>query len=137
MLIDAISAELPALRREAEARMVDAVEFRSMGSTTWVDDAYEETPGDLLYAGPCEVQITDTVTTTGENVGEQLLVTERVTIKVPVSVTAISVNAVGTITDVGPQSDPSLVGRQYRVTGSHAKTFATARRLPCELVVST
>ena len=118
--------------------MVDTCTIAGKGSTTWNvgTNDYTETAGGAVYSGKCQVQVTDSITTSGETVGEQLVVTERVTIKIPVSADPVPINSVVTITAVDAASDSALVGRRYRVTGSHAATFKTARRLPCELVTS-
>lgn len=114
--------------------MVDTCVINKAGETTWVNGAYVETPGAQVYSGKCQIQVTDSINVQGENVGEQRITTERVTLKIPVSAPAVPINSVATITAVAPVSDPALVGRKYRVTGSHAATFKTARRLPVELV---
>ena len=126
------------MREQAEALMVDSCTISGKGSISWntATNDYDDAAGGAVYSGPCQVQVTDSITTSGETVGEQLVVTERVTIKIPVSADPVPINSVVTITAVADVSDSALVGRRYRVTGSHAKTFATSRRLPCELVTS-
>ena len=116
--------------------MTDTCTITSDDTTTTFDPntgTYTETPGTTIYTGKCRVQVTDSVTTTGENVGEQLVITERVTISIPVSADPVPINSVVTITAVADISTVA-VGAKYRVTGSHAATHKTARRLPCELV---
>ena len=136
-LVDAITAELPALRAQAESLMVDTCTITSGAATRTYDTntrTTTTTEGATIYSGKCRVQVTDSVTTTGENVGEQLVITERVTISIPVNAVPVPLNSVITITAVADISDPTLVDRKYRVTGSHAGTHKTARRLPCEQV---
>ena len=135
-LVDDVTAELPALRAQAEALMVDTCTITSGAASTSFDPntgTYTDAAGSTVYTGPCRVQITDSVTTSGENVGEQLVVTERVTISIPVSADPVPINSVVTITAVADISTVA-VGAKYRVTGSHAATHKTARRLPCEQV---
>ena len=137
-LFDAITAELPNMRERAEALMVDTCTITSGEASTTFDPntgTYTTTPGSTVYTGKCRVQVTDSVTTTGENVGEQLVITERVTISIPVSADPVPINSVVTITAVDDISTVA-VGAQYRVTGSHAGTHKTARRLPCEQVTA-
>lgn len=138
MLVDDVARELPRMRAEAEALMVDACSIGANRSVTFdVDtETYVSTPGTAIYSGPCQVQMVDSIGTEGETVGEQLVVTSKVVVKIPVSAPAIPVNFIVTITDTGEGSDPSLVGKDYKVSGVHAKTYATARRLPCELVTA-
>ena len=125
-------------RTFAESLMVDSILFAEPGTESFnsTTGTYTTTPGATIYDGPCQVQVTDSVTVTTENVGEQLAVTERVTIKLPISADPVPIDSVGTITAVGTGSDSALIGRQYRVTGSHAATFKTARRYPAELVTT-
>ena len=134
ILAEAITAELPGLRAAAEALMVDAITFAAPGAETFDPDTgeYVTTPGADLYAGPCQVQVTDAVAR-DVTAGEQEVVVERILVKIPWDAPQIPPGSVGTITAVGPGSG-SVVGRRYRVTGTHAKTYATAQRLPCELV---
>lgn len=124
-------------RAAAEQLMVDTIAFRANDGTTTYDpdtNEYVETEGTLLYSGPCQVQVSDTIPRDA-TVGEQQVVVERTIIKIPWDSVAIPVNAVGEITAVGDGSG-SVVGNRYRVTGAHAKTYNTARRLPCELVTT-
>lgn len=123
-------------RELAEALMVDTCTINAKGTREWVNDAYVNTPGAELYSGQCQVQVLDSVTVQTENVGEQLAVTERVMVKIPITAPSVAIDSVVTITAVDAASDSALVDRTYRVTGSHAKTYATARRLPCELVTT-
>ena len=134
-LLDAVKAELPAMRERAESLMVDTCTIAAPGSETFDPDTgeYVTTPGASLYSGPCQVQVAGP--SVGEAVvGEQQVALERIIVKIPVGSAATPPDSVVTITAVSDLSDPALVGRVFRVTGTHAKTFATARRLPCELV---
>ena len=123
-------------REAAEALMVDTISFADDDGTTTFNSTtgeYESTAGTVLYAGPCQVQVSGP-SVSEAIVGEQQLALERIIVKIPVGSDPVPVNSVGTITAVGDASDPGLVGKRYRVIGSHAKTYATARRLPCELI---
>lgn len=88
-----------------------------------------ETP---VYDGPCQVQVTDSLNAQTPDVGERQVTLLRTVVKVPVSATGIRVGHVVTITTVGAPSDPELVDREFRIEATHAKTYATARRLQCE-----
>lgn len=125
-------------REAAEALMVDTVTFTDDDGSTTFDPTtgqYVTTAGTVLYTGRCQVQVA-APNPRDITVGDQEIVAEQVIVKVPVSAPAIPLGSVGVITAVADISDPSLVGRRYRVTGSHAKTYATARRLPCELITT-
>ena len=135
MTLDAdVRERLPEFRQRAEALMADSCTIGEAGEQEYVDGAYVTTPGAAVYSGKCQVQVTDSVTMQGDTVGDVEVTLERVTIKIPVSAPSVPIDSIVTITAVSDVSDPALVGRTYRVTGSHAKTYATARRLPCVLV---
>lgn len=137
-LFDDIAGELPAMRARAETLMVDTIKFTvGGGAGTFAPETGTYTPGagTEVYSGKCQIQVGDAVPRDVSS-GDRPLVVERITVKIPVGSAAVPVGAVGEITAVGGISDPSLVGLVYRVTGSHAKTFATATRLPCELVTT-
>lgn len=124
-------------RAAAEQGMVDTCTIRANDGDTTYDpatNAYVETAGTLLYTGPCQVQVTDTIPQSA-NVGDQSVVVERIIVKIPWDAVAIPVSSVVEITAAGASSG-AVVGNRYRVTGSHDKTFATATRLPCESVTS-
>jgi hypothetical protein len=122
-------------RTAAESLMVDTIVFTDDDGGTTFDPntgTYTDTAGTVLYDGPCQVQVTGSSVSEAV-VGEQQLVVERIIVKIPWDAPDVPVNSVGTITAAGPSSG-SVVGRRYRVIGSHDKTFATATRLPVELV---
>lgn len=122
-------------RAAALELMVDTILFAHPGTETYDDTTgeYTTTPGATIYNGPCKVQVR-TGSPRDAAVGDTELVIDRLEIHVPVSAADIPPSSVGTITAVGDASDPSLVGNQYRVLGTHAASFKTARRLPVELV---
>lgn len=128
------SAAIEQGRAAAEQGMVDSILFAEPGTESFDPDTgeYVTTPGATIYDGPCQVQVTDTIPRDA-TVGEQQVVVERVIVKIPWDSVAVPVGSVGEITAVGDGSG-SVVGNRYRVTGSHAKTFNTARRLPCEVI---
>lgn len=124
-------------RAMAESLMVDSCTITALTEPEWdeeADDYADPAAGATLYTGPCRVQVTDSLTVQTETVGEQLVATQRVVVSIPVDSDPTPIGSVVTITAVADISDPSLVDQTYRVTGTHAKTHATARRLPCEQV---
>lgn len=132
-LNDAVTAALPGLRAEAEALMVDTVRFTvplSGGMFNPETGKYVWPHRRTIYWGRCQVQLPPAIPQ-NSSAGDQPLVVERVTIKIPVTAPEIPVGAIAKIVDVGDASDPGLIGTRFRVVGSHHKTFATARRLPC------
>lgn len=85
-----------------------------------------------VYSGPCQIQIAalaDAGTPDTEGGGATV---QQILVKVPVDVTAYRVGDLVTVT--AAILDDTLVGRDFRVTAIHGKTFATARRLQCEEV---
>lgn len=130
-------AELADMRDATETLMVDAVTFTANDAEPTFDPntgQYVEGTGTVLYAGACQVQAGGSPREAV--VGEQEVVIDRITIKVPVDAADIPPDSVGEITAVGAISDPSLVGNRYRVIGTHAESITTARHLPCELVTT-
>ena len=134
-LLADMSAHLPAMRAAAESLMVDTIRFAEPGTETFDPNTgtYVTTPGATIYEGPCKVQVRSG-SPRDVNVGEAEVVIDRLEIHVPYDAAYIPPSSVGEITAVGDHSDPSLVGNRYRVLGTHAATFKTARRLPVELV---
>ncbi len=135
MLAHDIAWALPELRAEAEARMVDTVLITRGGSRVWSSEIgdYVTLPGTVVYSGACEVQTTETVVQVTD-AGASDVVTRRLVVKVPMSVTGVRVDDVAEVTS--STLDPALAGARFRVTGNFAKTFATSRRLPVEELVT-
>ena len=132
-----IAAYLPSARDLAESLMVDTITFTDDDGTLTMDPdtgVYSSTAGSTLYSGKCQVQMA-APSVAESTVGEQVVVVERVIVKIPWDADPVPPNSVGVITAAGHGSG-SVVGNRYRVTGSHDKTFATATRLPCELVTT-
>lgn len=138
-LIDSITGALPGLRSEAEGRMVDActVSRGPYGPGTFDPDTgtYTEAIAALIYTGRCEVQVDGRLVGREIDAGETELTSMRLTVKLPVDTSAgVQINDQITITSSA--HDPGLVGKLFRVTALHNKTFATARRLQVEEVVA-
>ena len=135
-LVDDIRHALPLLRAEAEGRMVDACTITRAGSGDTTFDpntgTYTDAADTTIYTGRCEVQVSDGLNAQTSDVGGHLVTDMRVTVKVPMSVDGVWVGDVVTIT--ASELDPDLVGKTYRVLGTFAKSFATARRLQVEEV---
>lgn len=134
-LVDDILSTLPVLRTEAEKRMVDACTItRSGGEDTFDPNTgdYTAPAGSSVYAGKCEVQVTDGLNAREAEVGGTEITATRVTVKVPISVEGVREGDVVTVT--ASLLDPDLVGQQFQVLAGFAKTFATCRRLQVERV---
>lgn len=132
-LVDDITATLPLLRAEAEARMVDACTITRGGGAPVFDPdtgTYTDPAASTIYTGACEVQISDGLTARQTEAGGAELTVTRVTVKVPMSAEGVQVGDVVTIT--ASVHDPDLVGQEFTVVAGFAKTFGTARRLQVE-----
>lgn len=117
-------------RTAADARMVDACTLAHPGGDPTFDDGtYTPDPATTYYTGPCEVQLEGSIAQESEAGGAEVTF-ERLIVKVPISVEDAAINDVVTITD--SLLDPDLVGQVFTVTSTHAKSFATARRLQVE-----
>lgn len=137
MLVDDIVAALPGLRAEAEGRMVDACTITRGGGEETLDPdtgVYTTPAGSTVYTGKCEIQVTDSLNAQDADAGGEIATVLRLTLKVPVSVTGVRKDDVATVT--ASLLDPDLVGRAFRITSGHSKTFATARRLQVEEVTT-
>ncbi len=133
-----IAETLPLLRAEAEGRMVDACTITAAGEgdTTFDPDTgtYTDAADTTVYTGKCEVQISDGLTAEQSEAGGTQIGVVRVTVKIPVSATAVHRGHVVTIT--AATNDPTLVGQRFTVIGGHGKTYATSRRLQVERITT-
>lgn len=132
---ETITAGLADLRALAESLMVDACVVTKPGAATWDESTGANIPGApvTLYAGPCRVQVPESVP--GAPVaGEAEWVTAATVVSLPVvGSEAVTVGATVTITDAA--EDRALVGQEYEVAGIPlAKSHATTRRLRCVAV---
>jgi len=133
-----IAAALPGLRREAEGRMVDACVIRRPGGPSVFDPVlgdYVDPDDEVVYEGRCEVQIADGLSTRETEVGGTEAALSRVTVKVPTSVVGIRRGDLVEITAC--RNDADLIGTEFRVLESPAKSWATARRLHVERMSAT
>lgn len=129
-LNDAISEELPYLRAEAEATMVDT--FAAYSFTTAKVDGFEQNQWTLQtttvgkLSGRSQQGDTNTRTVTVGGV-ERPVVDGG--LHIPLSADLPSIGWEYVCTATGPLSDPALLGRRWRVVDVPAKSHATARRL--------
>ena len=139
-LNDAISEELPFLRAEAEALMVDTgTALRPTGGYVYDPNANGGTGGEVLatetlFSGPCKVQ-TRTLQAQAAEVGGRTAVTVRMELHLPADSPALTTGDLWEFTAVHPLS-LARVGQQVRVVAPVAGTFKTAARYEVEEVVS-
>ena len=126
----AIAAELPFLRAEANAMMQDTftayayewTKVDGLDEQTWVEKY--TTPGKV--AGRSRDSDTNTRTVTVGGVERPVV---EGGLHIPLSAALPAVGWEFQCTAVGASSDPSLLGRRWRVVDVPAKSQATARRL--------
>jgi hypothetical protein len=117
-------------RARAEELMTDTVTItRITGPPGPVDpDTGEREPAPTMtvYAGPGKIQTYEPHESARKS-GEHIYIEQRYHLHLPISATEADVGDSVTVTSSA--TDAQLVGREYRVAGEHAKTWATARRL--------
>jgi hypothetical protein len=134
-LHDAISAELPGLRAEAESLMVDTLTVEAPDGTTLDPDTLEEVPAwASLYAGPGRIQRPGALSPREDVAGGYEFGVKAVLAQLPLSATGITAGARVTVTALGPDSDPDLLGLVATVQANLTKTHPTKRTLVCEEV---
>lgn len=120
-------------RAFAEEQMIDACEVRGPGRASFTAvEGYTPPEGDVVYAGKCRVQVTDSLNAETPEVGGRLVTVQKLVLQLPVAATGLKVGQIATVT--AASLDPELVDRTFRVTAVHHKTHATAHRLQCEEV---
>jgi hypothetical protein len=129
-----VAAELPGLRAEAEALMVDTCRVTAAGAPVW-DDAngvYTDGAPTTIYEGKCRLrrpsaapQVTDS--------GEAAWAVDLYVLSLPVvgSEAVVDGHDVEMLTSA---NDPAAVGLRLTVQGGHWQSQSTARRLPCKVV---
>jgi len=138
MLGDDIARALPELRAHAESMMCDTctVERHTGNGRVWdeLTGTYSDPEPVTIYSGRCRVRARD-AQDQSLTVGEAAWSVTDVVVSLPLSAPAPPVDAVVTITTIGPLSDPSLLGSRFSVAGSLSKSSQpTARRLHCKEV---
>lgn len=122
MLGDAIAAALPTMQAEAESAMVTPYVARRVTGTHEVDGRDVPLWG-VVASGRCQLQSAETVTRDPDVAGATVTV-QRYQVKVPVSAGPFW---------IGDRFE--LLGRTFRVTALHGKTYQTAQRLPVDEVL--
>lgn len=133
-----IAAALPVLRAAAESKMVDSCTIVHVEESGDPDPAtaLPTTTRTTIYAGKCEYRAADTQARSMSSGGRQL-VQQGAVLKIPVDAPGsadIRVGDEATITLA--TNDPSTRPLVVAVSGTHAQTYATARRLPVEVTSS-
>jgi hypothetical protein len=121
-------------RRFQEARMPATVLIERVTGRVFDESTGEYTDQKkTIYTGKCRLDFRASLETMARDMEGQLLAEQRPTLFLPiVGSEAVTVNDVATIT--GNPLDGAAVGLRVRVTGLSAATYATARRLPGEVL---
>lgn len=130
MLADAIRAELPTLRAEAEALMLDRCTIRRRATGATLDDEtgdYEAGSTTVVYSGRCLVSAAGSdvdrdVASLSETVGRRLLKLPRVS----------PVIQVGDVATIDTSQNPLLVGQRVTVRAVPDVSVQVQRRLVVE-----
>lgn len=136
-LADDIQANLPYLRSEAEARMLDDCEIGAFQDGD--PDPVTGQPTLVLvaehYSGKCRVKSTANVSSES-SAGGQSFATQSLILSVPVvDASAIRTDDVVRITDVDPDTgNPAMLNRIFRIAGLASVSQATAARFVLELI---
>lgn len=137
-LQSAIEAELPFLRAEAEARMLDTCEIRyQTGATTQDPNTGSEVP---VYATrfttSCRVKVGAGLAARDSEAGGRTVVTVQRELHIPVDSPAVHPLDIAVITAVAATSDPTLAGATLKLDGPAPGSQTTARRLQVSEVLT-
>lgn len=136
-LNDAIAAELPFLRAQAESMMVDAITVERPNGTTLDPDSLEEVPAfSSVYSGRARVQRPGSLSPRESTAGGFEFGVNTVLVQLPLSATGLLKGDRVTVAAVGAVSDPDLLGLVATVRANLTKTHPTKRTLVCEEVSS-
>jgi hypothetical protein len=131
-----VSAESVVLagRQFAAARMTSTCEIRHETGRTFNEDTGEYAPTYVIvYTGPCKVRF-ESPRVFIRDMQSELLAEQRPILFLPIEGTEdVAPNDIATIT--AAPLDAALVGMEIRINGQHTQTYATARRMPCEVII--
>lgn len=136
-LQSAIEAELPFLRAEAEARMVDTFDIKVSLGINYDPEAGENVETfDDLFTTLGRVKSGSGLTARTSEAGGRTVVAVTRELHIPVESEAVPVGAVAICTAVHATSDPSLLGARLRLAGPAPGSQTTARRLEVSEVIA-
>lgn len=132
-----LESALRAGRAAAERQMTDSGIMRRPTGNTVLDEATgRETPEyEDVFTSKAKIQ-TRGLASRDSDVGGRIATEIRLELHLPIDAPAVKVDDVWEHTGAGPMSDPQLVGRTFRVVAPVGKSYATARRIDVEEVVS-
>jgi hypothetical protein len=133
-----IMSALPELRAAALSKMVDACTIVRIIESGDPDPAtgLQTTTQTTIYAGVCEYKAADTQARSVASGGRQL-VQQGAVLKIPVDAPGSADVRVGDEATITLNAnDPDTPALGVVISGTHAQTYATARRLPVEVTSS-
>lgn len=127
-----VDATLPALRAQAESRMVDRFRVLRASEPTWSEDTGEHSASEVVvYEGPGRVRFPGVGGRRVDEQGAAVTVQEAV-LSLPIDGTGgIRVDDVAEC--VASRHDPEMVGVRFRVDEPHWQSQSTARRFGVEV----
>lgn len=129
-LQSAIEAELPFLRSEAEARMLDTFAVkRSLGINYNPASGNDEETFEDLFTTVGRVKVSGGLSARESEAGGRTVVTVVRELHIPVDSPTVPTGAVAVCTAVHETSDPTLLGAVLRLAGPAPGSQTTARRL--------
>lgn len=135
MLWDDIAAALPELRAHAVSMMRDIVIVERQTGTTTDPVTLEETPTySTIYSGGARVQRSGQLAPRDQVAGEVEFGLNALMIQAPLSAVGIRKGDRVTVTSVGIETDPDLLGLVATVQANLTKSHPTKRTLVCEEV---
>jgi hypothetical protein len=128
---DAIGDELPFLRAEAEARMVDTFEISvETGETTQNPDTGSTEPVmAVLFTTPGYIPPSAGVLSQSAEAGGRTVLTSRREIRIPWDSDAVPARAIAKCIAISAMTPPRMLNKQYRVGGSDGASQGTACHL--------
>lgn len=136
-LQSAIEAELPFLRAEAEARMLDTFDIKVPTGTAYnPGTGNDETTYTDLFSTPGRVKVSGGLSARESEAGGRTVVTVVRELHIPVGSAAVPVGAVAFCTFAHETSDPTLLGAGLRLSGPTPGSQTTARRLEVSEVLA-
>lgn len=137
-LFDAIRAELPGLRAEAEARMVDmfAIGVPTGAYEPNAETGVDEQVVDPLFTTVGRVKVGGGLASREAEAGGRTVTTVTRELHIPVGSPAVPTGAVAVCTAVHATSDPTLLGARLTLAGPAPGSQTTARRLEVSEVLT-
>ena len=134
----AIDAELPFLRAEAAARMLDTFEIRTYGDGWHYDEDYGQDVRDyeVEFTTKGRVKVSGGLSAHEAEAGGRTVATATRELHIPVSSPAVPAGAVAVCAAVAATSDPTLLGAQLVLVGPAPGSQTTARRLEVSEVLT-